>query len=305
MCLLAANAMLERSRQPFWGLPVPSPDDAHIIGWILQYGNLKFSRLLPNGQVRSLPPSVRGGDFQMFDADAWRPYADWCEAAERAAASCRQENEDASVCALAEPPDCARAKLFIDINSWMPASAWFHNFPAIVADRRSVGDGSWIYSDATFLGVNPLADFEVNAILRQFVPNPSAVPRPLFDGMALWLALHRTLKQPSPSGAPWMVVYAPVIMNAPGSLSAFGADAAAPIVIHYPDGKGGWVTVDSSGSRGRMAPPPGAGPPEVPPPLPAASDIPGGPPAGGLWIGSAIVGALILGAMVYAARRPQ
>jgi hypothetical protein len=310
-CLFAANSMLERSRQPFWGLPVPTPADAQVVGWILQYGNLKHGRLQYRtyGPVNPVPVSVRGSDFQMFDVEAWRPYNTWCVTASRAAADCREQYSDsgAGVCAYTPPRECATAASFVDELAWLPASAWFHNFAAVIAERRTLGDGTWAYSDSTFAGVNPVSDFQVNAILHQFVPNPSAVPRPLFNGMAIWLAIHEAMQQPSPSGDPWVVVYAPAIMNAPGMMSGFGADTVAPIVIHYPDGKGGWVTVDSSASKGRMAPPPGAGPALVPPPVPGSSAT--GPAEehqdGGIWLGSVIVGTLVLGALVYAATRPS
>jgi len=287
-------------QRPFWGLPVPSPGEAQVLNWLVNYGYLRSDAM----DKCQIVPSLDGA---IYAPGQW---SDWMK----------------SACAAAPVPGCAQAGAMLSTTT-IPFSIWLQNIArkhagVVLAERKpGVMGVSWDMLTSRFFAPDPDPS---DANLGNLMPGVVVPPDVAVHARAYVAALRTILaaREGKLGGArDWFIVYAPGLENmAAGAGALPGVPSASipsipgfpklpwlsglgdvllpasppPFALSYPDGKGGWTTIGTTNPPNPNSPPPGA------PPLQKPTDK--GPPAAVLSWATLIgvgLGIVVSGATVY------
>jgi hypothetical protein len=310
---IAAQVMASWQR-PFWGLPVPSPGEAQVLNWLVNYGYLRADAM----DKCQVVPSIDGA---IYAPGQW---GDWMKTA----------------CASAPVPGCAQASAMLT-TATVPFSIWLQNIAqkhagVVLAERKpGVMGVSWDMLTSRFFAPDP---DPTDANLGNLMPGVLVPPAVSLHARAYTAALRTIMaaREGKLGGAKdWFMVYAPGLENMaagagalpgvpgvalpkiPGLPGFSGADGSwpkcdprwvarhslgdvilpttpPPFALSYPDGKGGWITIGTTNPPNPSNPPPGA------PPLQKPTDK--GPPAAVLGWANLVgigLGIVVSGATIY------
>jgi hypothetical protein len=251
-CAELAQQIYTSASQPYWGLPVPTPYEAQLLNWMLNYGYVR--------QTKAGACMVRAadGDILMFNPQQW---AGWLQQACGAAGAMSPE--------LAQQCNVASAEM---ASAQLPFSQWLQQAASrgdgVVLAGRPVhtdasGQQTWDINAAEFIAPS---SGDILPMLRGVLPPYAQAAAKVFltASKAIMLARDGKLGR----ARELFVVYAPALSNLGLPVSGFGqwTGVTVPIPtipglqISYPDGKGGVVTIGTTVAPDPSLPPPGGTP---------------------------------------------
>jgi hypothetical protein len=252
-CAELLQQIYTSASQPYWGLPVPTPYEAELFNWMLNYGYVRQTKA---GACRL---RAADGDILVYNPQQW---AGWLNQSCALAGAVSPE--------LAQQCNMVSAEM---ASAQLPFSQWLQQAASrgdgVVLAGRPVrtdimsGQQTWDINAAEFFAPS---SGDILPMLSGILPPEAQAAAKVFLTASKAIMLARDGKLGA--ARELFVVYAPALSNLGIPISGLGqwTGVTVPIPtipglqISYPDGKGGVVTIGTTVTPDPSSPPAGATP---------------------------------------------